>query len=181
MQEVNRHPHHDRQPPLQPQTAPRATASGMRLRDRSARRTLAEISINLHTRKRKHAEAITDSSNVKGGNNAQPAQKKRGRPVKPKNKTLAAEDDDGYQKLDPIPAPPPPASIPSLPPPSRSSARSPSRSPSRSPTKSGKREARAFNMARPQGQIKIKFLETCTPAVLKYTFNQLRAEGKVIP
>ncbi|KAL8812821.1 MAG: hypothetical protein Q9200_000750 [Gallowayella weberi] len=174
VQKVNSHADPDREPPLLPKTARRATASGMRLRDRPTQKALAEVTINIHTRKRKHAEATADLGNVRDGNNAQQAQRKRGRPAKPKNKALAAKDNGGYQKPDPIPAPSPPTSIPSLPPLSRSSARSPSRSPSRSPTKN-------FNMARPQEQIEMKFLESCTPPVFRNTFKQLRAEGKVIP
>ncbi|KAL8819560.1 MAG: hypothetical protein Q9223_002033 [Gallowayella weberi] len=171
VQKVNSHADPDREPPLLPKTARRATASGMRLRDRPTQKTLAEVSINIHTRKRKHAEATADLGNVRDRNNAQQAQRKRGRPAKPKNKALAAKDNGGYQKPDPIPAPPPPTSIPSLPPLSRSSARSPSRSPSRSPTKN-------FSMARPQEPIEMKFLESCTPPVFRNTFKQLRAEGK---
>ncbi|KAL8804080.1 MAG: hypothetical protein Q9182_002793 [Xanthomendoza sp. 2 TL-2023] len=178
LQEVNRHVDHVRQSPLLPQKARRATASGMKLRDRPAQKPLAEISINIPTRKRKRAKVMADSGNVEDANNAQPAQKKRGRPPKPKNNALAAGDKGDYQEPDQMSAPLPPASIPTFPLPLRSPARSPSKSPARSPTKRG---AKAFHGARPRGQIEATYLARCTPAIWKYTFRQLRAKGKVIP
>ncbi|KAL8712370.1 MAG: hypothetical protein Q9225_006955 [Loekoesia sp. 1 TL-2023] len=183
-QEVDRSANPGRQPRLRPKCTGRVTSNGMKLRDRPARKTLVEISINPRCRKRKLAEAMPDSEKTSGGTSAQPAKKGRGRPLGSKNKASAAVEDNGdYQRDDEpvsLPSRGHPASIPDLPPPSASSAKTPQSRQSSSPSKS-KRGERMLGQPRPDATIDMAFLETCKPSVTKRTFRELKAAGKLIP
>ncbi|KAL8710655.1 MAG: hypothetical protein Q9220_004879 [cf. Caloplaca sp. 1 TL-2023] len=184
-QEVQRQSDDGRQPALLPKKTLRATSNGMKLRPRRPSKTLAEISINPHRRKRNHAEAMPAApKNARGGKAIEPA-KKRGRPVgskgKGKSSAMAEGDDENSSDNEPVSLPSRgrPVSVPDLQPPSDSSAKTPASRQSSSPSKS-KRGDKLLNKPRSDKTIDMRFLATCEPAIYKTSFPRLKALGKSI-
>ncbi|KAL8808252.1 MAG: hypothetical protein Q9223_004221 [Gallowayella weberi] len=164
-QEVNKHADHTKAPALLTNRPGRVISNGMRLRDRPARKTLADISINPHCRKRKVGIDIPD----KVDSNTEPAKKRKGRPPGSKNKIPAGNADESSSYNEER----------TFSPPSASSAKTPSPRKS-SPTKS-KRGDKTLDQPRSDATIDMPFLGTCDPAVIRTGFGKLKAAGKVIP
>ncbi|KAL8804510.1 MAG: hypothetical protein Q9182_002518 [Xanthomendoza sp. 2 TL-2023] len=181
-QQVNKYADQSRAPVLLTNPPGRVIPNGMRLRARPARKTLADISINPHLRKRKVGVDIPDKAGPSDGNNTEPAKKRKGRPPGSTNKIPAGIDEsniDNGERAFSIPSRGRPFSIPDLQPPSASSAKTPSPRKS-SPTKN-KRGDRTLDWPRADAEIDMPFLERCDPAVIKTSFRELKAAGKVVP
>ena len=154
----------------------------MKLRCLPARRGLAEISANPHSRKRKPSTALdgTNKANVekKVKMNSEPP-KQRGRALRSKDKAkqVDANDDEEYSPLA-LPTRSLPSSIPDLPP--LGSTANPS-SPSRKSTSPRKRKIYTFDKAISEAAIDMAYLASCTPAVKQTNMRALKASGKQIP
>ena len=160
----------------------RRSGSGMKLRSLPARRGLAEISVNPHSRKRKPSTSLDGTKKAtvekKVKMNSEPP-KQRGRALRSNNKAKQVDNNDD-EECNPLALPTRslPSSIPDLLPPGSSANPS---SPSRKSTSPRKKRIYTLDKPRSEAGIDMAYLTKCTPAVQQTDMEALKASGNHIP